>query len=93
VPIQYQRREGFIHRHVAGEHLLIATRRERTAPMFMLTETAAVLWDALEEWRSPESLTEYVVERFDVEPATAAADVATFLEQLQSLGSLDVREV
>jgi hypothetical protein len=88
---EYQRSEDFVHRHVAGEHLLLALRRDRTAPMFMLTPTAAFVWDDLARWTALSALVERVVAHFDVSEEVASADVAGFLEQLQSLGAVSTR--
>jgi hypothetical protein len=91
--IEYRRREDFIHRHVAGEHLLVALRRDRTAPVFMLTVTGAHLWERLATWSTPDGLAAALVERFEVNSETAATDAVAFLAQLGELGALDVREV
>ena len=90
---QYLRRDDFVHRHVAGEHLLVALRRDRSAPLFMLTVTGAHLWERLAGWSTPAELAAALVERFEVSSEIAAADVAAFLAQLRELGAVDVREV
>ena len=91
--IEYLRRDDYVYRHVAGEHLLVALKRERLAPLFMLSVTGAHLWERLTDWSSPDLLAESLVERFEVDRETAAADVANFLAQLRELGAIDVREV
>ena len=88
---EYQRSEDFVHRHVAGEHLLLALRRDRTAPMYMLTATAAFLWEELVRWTALGALVERVMAQFDVTEEVASADVAGFLEQLQTLGAVSTR--
>lgn len=88
---EYQRSEDFVHRHVAGEHLLLALRRDRSAPMFMLTPTAGFLWEELARWTALDALIQRVVAHFDVTEEVASADVAGFLEQLQALGAVSTR--
>jgi hypothetical protein len=88
---EYARTDGFVYRLVAGEHLLLALKRDRTAPMFMLTATGAFVWERLASWASLDALVEAVVERFEVDVATAAADVTAFLQQLEQLGAATTR--
>ena len=88
---EFQRSDDFVHRQVAGEHLLLALRRDRTAPMFMLTPTAGFLWEELAGWTALDTLIQRVVAHFDVTEEVASADVAGYLEQLQSLGAVRTR--
>ena len=90
--LRYERTDGFVYRQVAGEHLLVALKRDRTAPMFMLTPTAGVLWNALASSTSLDALVARVVEEFDVDPEVATRDVEEFLGQLRELGAVTVRE-
>ena len=91
-PMEIHRAEHFIHRQIAGEHLLIALRREASAPIFAMTPTGAAIWERLAEWATVDALTEYVVSEFDVDHATAEHDVREFLEQLQAANALLARE-
>lgn len=86
----YSRTDGFVYRCVAGEHLLLALKRDRIAPMFMLTRTAGFVWEQLDRQISLPALVERVVEQFDVTEAEASTDVAAFLEQLEGLGAVAV---
>lgn len=88
---QYQRSDDFVYRRVAGEHLLLALRRDRIAPMFMLTPTGGFVWEQLTEWTPLSALVEQVVAHFEVSEEVAAADVADFLNQLQELGAVTTR--
>ena len=91
--IEYLRRDEFVYRHVAGEHLLVALRRDRQAPLFMLSATGAFVWERLATWNTASVLASALEERFEVDGDTAAADVATFLAQLRELGAVELREV
>ena len=90
--VQYERTDGFVYRRVAGEHLLVALKRDRTAPMFMLTATGGFLWEQLARPTSLDALVQQVVAHFEVTENVASADVAAFLQQLQSLGAVAVHE-
>ena len=91
--IEYLRRDEFVYRHVAGEHLLVALRRDRQAPLFMLSATGAFVWERLGTWQTASGLAAALEERFEVDGDTAASDVATFLAQLRELGAVQQREV
>lgn len=94
VPImstQFHRAEHFVHREIAGEHLLIALRREAAAPIFAMTPTAAAIWDQLEDWVTMDGLISHVLSEFDVERAVAERDVREFLDQLETAHALLVR--
>ena len=91
--VQYERSDAFVYRHVAGEHLLLALKRDRTAPMFMLTPTAGFLWEQLAGWTSAAELVERLVAHFDVSADVASRDVEDFLQQLRQLGAVSVRGV
>ena len=84
MPTEFQRAEYFVHRQIAGEHLLVALRRDAVAPIFAMTPTAASLWDRLAMWATVDELVAHVLAEFDASSATAEQDVREFLEQLQA---------
>ena len=89
---EFRRGERFIYRHVAGEHLLVALHRDRSAPLFAFTPTAAAIWEHLVDWRTVSALADFLVEHFEVSREQATGDVNDFLEQLGSLGAIDTRD-
>ena len=92
MPTEFQRAEHFVHREIAGEHLLVALRRDAVAPIFAMTPTAASLWDRLGTWATLQELTAHVLEEFDVTAERAEQDVRDFLEQLQTANALVTRQ-
>ena len=90
---ELRRGERFVYRYVAGEHFLVALHRDRSAPLFAFTPTAAALWEYLIDWRHASALADFLVDHFEVSREQATGDVKDFLEQLGSLGALDTREV
>ena len=92
MPTEFQRAEHFVHREIAGEHLLVALRRDAVAPIFAMTPTAASLWDRLRTWATLEELTAHVLGEFDVPAERAERDVRDFLEQLQTANALVTRQ-
>lgn len=89
---EVKRGERHVYRYIAGEHLLVALQRTRSVPLFALTESGAELWKHLGEWTTGAALAEHLVGHFDVDLDAAAADVEGFLNQLESIGALEMRE-
>ena len=81
---RYQALEGFIHRQIAGNDVLISVGANvaNFNGYISLNPTASFLWDALAQPRSVDALTELLTEEFDVARETAQADVEQFLEML-----------
>ena len=61
-------------------------------PLFVLTPTAAVIWQELEQWRSADFLAEALVRDYEVTREQAAADVRDFLAQLEEVRAVNHRE-
>jgi hypothetical protein len=89
---EVKRGERHVYRYVAGEHLLVALQRTRSVPLFSLTESGAELWKQLGDWTTAAALAEHLVGQFDVDLDAAATDVEGFLNQLESIGALEMRE-
>lgn len=81
---RYQVREGFIHRQIAGNDVLISVGANvaNFNGYISLNPTASFLWAALAQPRSVSTLTELLTKEFDVARETAQADVEQFLEML-----------
>lgn len=80
----YQVREGFIHRQIAGNDVLISVGANvaNFNGYISLNPTASFLWAALAQPQSVSALTELLTKEFDVARETAQADVEQFLEML-----------
>jgi len=76
-------------REVEGEIVVLDLRN---ATYLAVSGAGAVLWLALLEGAAFGQLAAAVVERFDVAPARAAADVETFLCQLAAQDVLELAE-
>ncbi|MDD6022704.1 MAG: PqqD family protein [Oscillospiraceae bacterium] len=76
-----------ILREIAGEHILIPVGATalNIKGMINLTESGVLLWNRLQEECSEAELVEALLEEYDVDPATAQADVQDFLKQLREL--------
>ena len=97
---QYVRAEGFVARRVAGETLLVQTSArslqpiQRSTDLLVLNATAEQLWNLLAAPVTVESMAQYLIQDFDVDPATARADAESFVVSMVDLGAvLPVNEV
>lgn len=92
MPTEFQRAEDFVHREIAGEHLLVALRRDAVAPIFAMTPTAAAIWDRLDRWATLDELIAHVLAEFDATREVATRDVREFLDQLETANALMTRQ-
>ena len=83
--IRYRVAEGFVHRQVADNDVLISVGANvaNFNGYITLNPTASFLWDALTQPRTADELTGLLTEEFDVSRETAEKDVALFLHMLQ----------
>ena len=88
----YQRNDDFVHRCIAGEHLLIALHRREATPLYAINATSAAVWEQLGSWRSAEALADAVASRFAVSREEALDDISSLLDQLESIGALHARQ-
>ena len=79
-----------ILREIAGEHLLIPVGHTalRVKGMITLSESGLLLWDRLQSDCTEEDLIGTLLSEYEVDRATAAADVKAFLKQMDDVGLL-----
>lgn len=54
--------------------------------IFVMTESAQLLWRAIEEGKEKEELIGILTKEYEIDSATAEADVNEFLERLSAYG-------
>ena len=86
-----KRKADFVLQKVGGEHLLVPLGAQvmDLNGLITLNETAASIWELLAEERGLDELVAAVEARFEVDAATARADVETFVSQIRQLGLLE----
>ena len=88
----HAREEGILSRRIAGETILVPTRRRaREMALFTLNEVGSYLWERLDGQTSESDLVAQLVRDFEIDAESAAEDTALFLRDLRSAGC--VREV
>ncbi len=77
-----------IKREIAGETVLVPVGKTvyDFNGLFALNELGAFIWEALPGAESPEDIVSAILENYEVDEATARADVAEFLEKLSGMG-------
>ena len=83
-------KKQLMKRQVAGETFLVPLGKAvyDSNGLFFLTEVGAFLWDLLEKAESEEELVAAVHAEYDVDEATARADINAFLTKLREMGIL-----
>ena len=95
---KYRRRDGVVARSVGGELVLMPVSREiRTGGgvfpnIYVLNETAAILWDALAQPATPAELARCLTEHFEVSLERAQEDVDHLLRDLAAHGVIVTAE-
>ncbi len=77
-----------ILRAVADEYILVPvgdTVKEYNG-IFIMTESARLLWDAINDGKEREELPDVLLGEYDIDRATAEADVNEFLGRLSAYG-------
>ena len=80
----------FVLREIAGEHILIPVGEtaQKLHGRLNLSESGLLLWNTLQEERTEEELVEALLAEYEVDRATATADVRAFIGQIEKVGML-----
>lgn len=76
--------EFYILREIAGDNLLVPVGEatQRLNGMIQLTETAAFIWNHLNDANNLEEIVKMMTEEYEVDEETARADVFSFSKEL-----------
>ena len=84
-------KDGYLLRQVAGSYIIVAVS-DKAADfdgIVTLNEVGAFLWKQLEQGASEASLLASMLAEYDVDEATAKADLDKFLEKAKANNFLD----
>ena len=86
----YKIKDGFIVRKIGGQIMAVPTgsRTSEIHGMIALSESAELLWDALQKGADLEMLAGILTENYEVERSTALADAEKFIAGLKEQGAL-----
>lgn len=82
-------KDGYLLREVAGSHVVVPVRDADLNGMITLNDTGALLWERLQRGCDEADLLRALRDAFEVDEATARADIARFLDRLTEAGLLD----
>ncbi len=85
-------KSGFMMRSIAGCKVVVSVGKRSLDfnGIINLNDTAAFLWERLEQGATEEQLTAAILEQYtDVDEATARQSVAEFINTLREAGCLD----
>ena len=79
-------KEGFVLRNICGEYVVVAVGRQTLdfKGLIKLNETGAFLWEQLQAESTTEELLTAMQAEYDVEAATASADIEAFVTALRN---------
>ena len=85
-----KRSSNFLMRQVAGSWVVVPVGgAAREFPgMIRLNQPGKLIWELLEQEQTADSLTQALLDRYDVAQAQARQDVDAFLAKLISVGAL-----
>lgn len=77
-------RDGFITKEIAGTIVVVPVGRNAVSfkSVITLNESGAFLWKLLQEEKTEEELIASLLGEYDIDEATAKADVASFIAKL-----------
>jgi hypothetical protein len=91
--VVYNRREPIVLRRIAGEDLLVPIRRQVAdlRAIYALAGSGARIWELLDGTRTLGEVRDAIVERFEVGPEEAWADLCAFVLRLEESGLVERR--
>ena len=87
----FVRSQSVVARVVAGETLIVPIRGNvgDLASIYSFNGTGTLIWKLLESPQSVEKLARSVAQDYEVEPAQAEYDVATFVNEMKAVGLVE----
>ena len=83
-------KDGYILSEVAGTTVVVPINPDHTfRSMLKLNGTGKLLWERLVQGATEEELTALIVAEYEIDAATAEADVARFLSSLRERGVIE----
>lgn len=83
-------KKELIKRDIAGEVFLVPVGKSMydSNGLFILTELGAFIWELLPDAAGEDDIVTAVLKEYEVDEATARADIREFLKKLEDLGIL-----
>ena len=80
-------KKELISRQIAGERFLVPVGKSvyDSNGLFILTEVGGFIWDLLPNTESEEQIVSAILSEYEIDEATAQADVSFFLTKLREM--------
>ena len=87
----YKVKDGFVVRTIGSQTMAVPVgqRTSQFHGMIALSESGALLWQALTQGATAQTLADILLEHYEVDSQRALADVETFLQGLRQQGALE----
>ncbi len=84
-------KKGMTMRTIAGDNILVPNANTilDLNGLFVISETGAFIWNNLESSENESDIVNKLLEEYDIDRATAEADVNDFLAKLRNFGIID----
>ncbi|MBR6719826.1 MAG: PqqD family protein [Clostridia bacterium] len=82
-------KSGFILKEIAGENILMFLNPHLKNKIITLNETGVFLFNLISEGKGKEEILDAFLDEYDVDEATANADITKFISTLSSIGALE----
>ena len=84
-------KSGFVLRHVVDEYILMPTGDNigKFNGTVLLNEVSALVWEKLQNPMTREDLLQAILDEFEVDRATASADLDALITTLQRYGVIE----
>ncbi len=88
--VRYEKDPNVVSREIAGEQILVPVRKKFAdmAAIYVLNEVGARIWELVDGQRSLASISECLLQEFEVSSETAASDLVELVGELEELGML-----
>lgn len=86
--VSYRASSGYVLREIAGEHILIpvGSAAVNFSGLINLNGSGVLLWHKLQTECTEEELVNALLDEYEIDRDTAAADVVQFLDKLRGAG-------
>ena len=83
-------KDGFVLRKVADTYVVVAvgTEAKKHNVMITLNESGKLLWEKLSEGADEKALVDAILDEYEIDEATALADVKKFIAKVNAEGLL-----
>jgi hypothetical protein len=88
--VLYERNSDFIFRRIVDDAVLVPIHRQVTDMdcIYTLNEVGALIWQRLEQPATAADLQDEILDQYEADPETVAADLHRFLEGMAAIGAV-----